>query len=342
MTYYTGKAGLGGMALESTAGTKVTPTIFLPYEDLNDENNPTVVIPKEHRGNLDDAYTAVKTAVDGKVNIKMDAFPEMGLEQLLYGVMGTKNTTGNGTSTPYTHALTQATTAPTFTLWSHIVTADSTMYPRYYTNAMLDSLKISIKEKEAMKIDASFLSNAMQLDSSTTLTPTYSANPDPFVFPDLNFKINDYGSTPAQNTKIQNVEIDIKKSVKQEWIANGSLGAGAQVPTAFELSGKFSLLFEDQAELKKFMGSATATSFSRTVLLRAVTLEFTGKLIPGITPDANYKMTVTMPRVLLNNYKQNYTGDELLKYDFDFRALRDGSTSKTADISIVSKLATIT
>lgn len=340
---YVGKAGWAGMAVEDPGaeGTAVAPTIFVPYEDIGNSDDQTIVYPTEHRGSLDTTFNAIRTSAENKLSLKMDAFPEMGLEHLLYGVFGDKSVTGDGTATPYTHVFEQANVPPTFTFHSGITNTES-MFPKVYSNAMLDSFKFSLKEKEQAKVDAEFATAPVVLDTADE-TPTYSAqDPVPFVFPELKFKWADYGTGATQDMYIQSVDFEIKKNVKTEHTANNELGPSIFASTGFELSGKFSKIFQNLDEYKKFLGSASATKFVNTVMYKNIELEMEGKAIPGVTPVAKYKLNVVIPRVLVTKSDVKYSGDDILKYDFDFRAMKDNVTGKTASATLISKLASIT
>jgi hypothetical protein len=345
MTVYTysGKAGWAGLGIEATPGTQVDPSVYIPYEDIGTKDEDTIVIPTENRGTFDNAYHVVRTAADGQVSLKCDAFPEMGLEHLLYGLFGAKSTATTATNA-YTHTFTQANTAPTFSVHSGLTTADAGAakpIPRVYNYAMVDGFKLDFKEKETVKLDATLESASVNLDT-TPATPTYASNnPRPFVFPDLTFKIADFGSSATQDPYVQTLSLDFKKGVQKEWIANGSLGAGVMVPSIFELSGKFSKIFTDMQYYKDFLGAGSPTAFSRTLLYKNVSFELTGDEIPSSSPSTNYAMTITIPKCLITTNDVKWSGDGVVKNDLDFRAVYDTVTSKTASMTVTSGLSSI-
>jgi hypothetical protein len=344
MTYtYSGKAGWAGIGIEATPGTQVDPSVFIPYEDLSTKDDDTIVIPKENRGTFDNAYHVVRTAADGQVSLKFDAFPEMGLEHLMYGLFGAKSTASGGTSV-YTHSFTQANTVPTFSVHSGLTTSDTGAtkpIPRVYNYGMVDEVKLDFKEKDTVKVDATIESASVELDT-TPATPTYASNnPRPFVFPDLVFKIADFGSSAVQDSYVQTLSLDFKKGVQKEWIANGSLGAGVMVPSIFELTGKFSKIFTDMQYYKDFLGAGSPTKFERTLLYKNVSFELTGDTIESSSPTTSYSMSITIPKCLITTNDVKWTGDGMVKNDLDFRAVYDTVSGKTASATIVSGLTSI-
>lgn len=338
VTKYVGKQGWGGIAIEAVEGTPLDPQVFLPYEDLDGSDDLTTVTPKEHRGSMDDTFSIIRTAAENKITLKMDMFPEMGLEHLLAGAFSTPTYIAEGT-TAYKYTFAQSNVSPTFTIHEGLA-SEGAILPKVYSNAVLDSFKFSVKEKEQAKLDVGFVSKPVSIDT-VDATPTYSAQqPVPFVFPELKFKWNDYGTGVTQDTMIQGVDFEINRAVQTEITANNSLSPSIYAQTGFKLSGKFSRIFQGLTEYKKYLGSASATTFLSTQVYKNAEIELVGKPIPGTTPSTTpYSFKLEIPRILITKNGVKYSGDNIIKEEYDWLAMKDNALGYTARATTVSKLA---
>jgi hypothetical protein len=334
MVAYSGAPAYCGIGI----GANVTPTVYIPYETVNPKTDMTEITPKEHRGRLNTSYNTVRTYADGKFDLKGVAYPEMGLEHLLFAALGTKNSTQLGATVAYEHTITEhQSTRPVITAYTGLNTTDATILPEKFANGALEKLSLSIKDKEELKVDASFIGTAIDLDTAKQ-TATYATNPIPFVFPQLSFKTDVYGGTGVSaDTRLTEFQVDITNNYATQQIANGSMTYGERIPTEYSVSGKCTLVFDGLTEYKKWYGAANATSPQTIPYFQNMQVGLLGK---NIESTHNYQLLMNFPKVQWTDLDFN-RDDDIVKYSFSWVGLEDNVTNKVMDAKVVSRLTAI-
>jgi hypothetical protein len=291
-------------------------------------------IAPEKRGKRAKNFTSVRTGSESRLSVKMDAFPEMGIEHLLYLALGSKGSAIQGAGPAYKHTLTRNDYLPTASFWKNYETVDAGLLPEVYTSCMCDSLSMSIKEEDALKISADFICNPIDI-SQTDKTPSYTPATQPWVWPQLTFKWNDYPGAVAAETRCTNFDLDIKNGVKTKYTADGKLYPGIMLATDFEVTAKLGIAFEDRALEKKWLGASNATTPQTTQVLQNIEIGLQGPLIAS---TYYYQYTIKLPKVLISDL--DVGSGEPAEYGYSLTAL-DDPTNGTMSAEITSKLVSI-
>jgi hypothetical protein len=331
---YTELEEWGALGIESSPGTLIAPSIYLLMESLEPKTDITDYIPPERRGKRAKNYTSVRTGTDTKIQLKMDAFPEAGLEHLWYLALGGKTSAIQGAGPAYKHTMTQAANLPVASIYKNWESADSGLLPEAYAQCMLDSLSLSVKENDACKVTADFISQPIDI-GQTDKTQTYPVV-KPFVFPHMTFKWSDYGTGVASETRCTSFDMELKNGVKTKFTANNNLYPSVFKATDFEVTGKLGIMFEDRTLQKSFLGgTGSQTTVQKTAILKNVEIEMIGELIAS---TYYYTQTIKLPRVLISDLS---TGDDPVEYQYSITAMEDSVTNKTIDAAVTSKLVSI-
>jgi hypothetical protein len=332
---YTDKVEWFGLGI----GGDVDPSIFLPVGELKPSDDTKEYSPKEKRGKLNAKYVSKKTYSTVKIDLKGDMRLDGLLEYLMFAALGTKTSLQQGGTAAYLHTITENNVKPLLTLWKGYTTSDGTIVPKKFANAMLETLGLDIKSEGEGSLSASFKADTVDIDT-TAKTPAYASDPVPFVFPEMDYKIADFGSTPVAATNMTEFSLDIKNTITEKQTSNKSIFPSVRVCSGYEVSGKAGMTFENYNILKEWLGGLTKTSMTPDYVWKNAVVDFTGPLIES---TYYYKTSLTIPYFKVNDYSDP-EGD-LLEYNYGWEAYEKGSIPGTNDFlmkaDLTSKLLAI-
>lgn len=322
-------------------GGNAAPTVFLPTGDISTSPDIKEYAPDQHRGKLNVKFgRARKTGASVKVTAKGDGRLDGLLEYLLYAALGAKSTPAQqGSTTAYKHVFTEANTRPYLTLWRGIMEDGSILTPEKYTNALNSSLQLSNQSEAELQVNAEFACDTIDL-SGADQTPTYSVDSIPFVFPDIDIKLADYGTTAAADTMFTSFEVDIATTITEKQIANQNIFPGVRAPTGYTVNGKFTRIFDNQNMLKEWMGGLANTQITDTYVLKNSTVTWNG---PTIADTYRYQLGLTFPAWYIKD-SEDPSGD-LLEYNCNWETTEMGLSTGVDDMlmkaEVISKLQAI-
>lgn len=239
MALGSGLAAQIGYGVESTAGTVVTPTFFVPLvsESLGQERArlEAAGIIAGRRVLDSDMWNGGPVTVAGDVQHELY---DVGMGSLLKAMFGTSVTTGSG---PYTHTFTPG------GLEDNSLTAqvgrpatDGTVYPFTYGGMKVDSWEIACSAGEIATVGLSFVGMSEQAGSRTVADG-----------------VTTNASTAASSASGAFTDADIGKSISGTGIPAGTTIASVTSSTAIVLSAAATA---DGTGLSFVIGKALATA----------------------------------------------------------------------------------
>ncbi len=277
--------------------------------------NRELLIPDPEIGggrDVADAYLgAVSWSGDFEFYARMKALPT-----LLRGALGSVNT---GTTTGVsTHTITPSDAALLpFLSAQHAVGSGLEVYD--YSDIVVNTLHleaeangylqgtaglIAINETAgATPIDTDALDDATPMMVGTNITLTYNGV-----------------SLPAKS-----FALDINNNFEDDDFRLGSLFLNQLSPKRREVTGSFTIRPENSALWRQavYGGSALTQAGGQTVKQQLVITCQTYEYIPGATPSTTtYGLTITIPKVALQPYALEPSGDDLIENDIEWQALR--------------------
>lgn len=292
--------GYAGFAFETTYGTPVNPQFWVPYDTIKVEDDIKKVEDQARRGVLSKTFAVYNTVQSGKVEMDMDAYPEL-LGYFFKAILGQDTVTGTG---PYTHTFkVMNALPPSMTIFDY-----NTITYRQYPGAVLHDLSLKFDTEDLLKVSAKFESFASVTTTSQTNTDTTT---DPFKGFQATLQL---GGSP--NTNLVGGEISIKRDVKLIYGANNT-----QNPTKFsagriEVTGKLTFDIEDESEWLLYRNGQTPS----------LQLLF--------TRDTNTTLQFTCSKIDITKAHIDRS-QEFLRVDMDFKALYN--TTDAGMIQIVLK-----
>lgn len=327
-----------GIGIETTPGTYMAPSVFLPYANGDPDLGITDSPFQGHIGYRDSNYMTTRDKVDPKFDLKMPAWPENGLEHLLYLLLGSKVSTELGSGPAYSHVMNQANVLPTcsITKWANI---SGQVEPQAWEGCMVNEMKIDMPQPGLINLDVNFLTRELDL-SQTQPTQTFSGA-IPFQFGQCAMQLGTVATpgTLAPFSSPTKFSLDIKNNVSAEHMMDGTLSPNLIVPGPFDVSGHIEFPYADWTELKGYLsGSSTGTSATTTILDRALSITATGA---NIASTYNYLWSLNLPKLNMKALKINDSDKAAIKYAFDFQGKFNGLTSNTISSTVQSKLVSI-
>jgi hypothetical protein len=157
--------------VETTLGTAIAPTAFIPVRSFKPQDNYQYISDKGNRGTLVNTYGEYQGTLSGEYSIDGDAYPTS-FGNLLAAFFGSDTVTG--TATPYSHKFALSPTSPTapsYTLADYYVAGF-----RNWPGARMDKLTIKFTPDAGLTYTAHF----MGFPSATGTAPvstTFATNP---------------------------------------------------------------------------------------------------------------------------------------------------------------------
>lgn len=294
--------------------TPVTPTLWISAQGGGFLTQPNHDYPKEFRKQMESTVKPMRVGQESTGSITTAAYPGGGLETILKAAFGTITTTPLITATAWQHTYTvNQTDLPAYS----VVEGLSNVTPDRYPFAKLKSLKIGLAEDQAVILDTEWLSKSVDrtLDE---MTPSY-ATPAAFTYFDAGVSFDNVATT-----LVESLDMTIDRATEATKTMNASRDPTYILPTDFKTSGSMSLIFDGDAEYKRFLGSSTATSMQSQATPVTLGITFTGPTITGTTP---FKWVMSMQEVYYDSTSFDRLTDGTVKIGFDWTAAKPLTTT---------------
>lgn len=295
-----------GLAFETTYGTAVVPTVFIPYETIKVEDDIKKVADEGRRAVLSKLFQEYASTKQSKVEVDFFAYPDV-LGYFLKAMLGQYAVTGTGA--PYSHKFTETITA----ILSTTLGDFNTVNERKYAGSVLDEFSLKFDTSGAVKASAKFQGKASVI--GTTSTPTFTTLNSIMGF-QLTAKIG--GTT---NLNLVGGEVSFKRDNKLLFTAQNTQDVTKFATGRIECSGKLTFDVEDETELLLYLNGTQPT----------LDLLF--------TYDANTSLDLSFGKVDITKATADRS-QEFLRVDAEFKALWNTTDSGVATVTLKNAVAT--
>jgi hypothetical protein len=310
-----GSLSASGFAKETTFGTPIPATTWLPMTGNTMESDPGWFSPALMMGTRDlQVFNMYGEAKFGGT-VEGPLFPSNAIE-LLIASIGTDAVTGSG---PYVHTITQANTLPSLTVEKVLGDYQSLQFAGCRVS------KLSIKApvgNEPVNISADFMGqSAAVLDTPTAISVT---NEIPFVFAEASVTLDSHA-----RADITNLQLDIDNGLKDTYTYSQLHGPSFLTPVTLKVSGTFDVVWSslDNATYGDYATMEAGT-------LGALALTFTH---PG---GGGYSVALTCPQVALTKYAADVKMEDVIMSSLTFNASMSISVGHTIAAVVTNGVST--
>lgn len=230
-----------GIAKETTFGTAVPATNFIPVTTITPKDNVTLLDDKGMRGAMVETYGQLAGPISGTLDFDGDVFPDT-IGFPLAGILG--DVTETGSAAPYTHTFAVLNSGtgqpPSYTLNDNYAAGN-----RQYSGAKFSELGFKMNADGLLTYSA----KATTFGSVTAATPTTSFTAVPPMV----------GWTGAvqigavTQAGVIDAEVTIKRSVTIVNAVNGSQAPVQLWSGPVSVDGKATIIMEDDTELTRYL-----------------------------------------------------------------------------------------
>lgn len=311
-----GSLSATGLAKETTFGTPVTATTFLPMTENTLEYDPGWFSPQVMMATRDlqvfNMYGEAKLsgAVAGPL------FPSNAME-LFASSIGTDVVTG--TVDPYTHTISQANTLASLTIEKNIGSYQSLQFAGCRVG------KLSVKAPVANQpVDVTYDVSGQSVAILTTPTAVTVVNEIPYVFAEATLTL--FSNARADVTSVQ---IDIENGLKETWTYSGQHGPSFITPVTLHVTGTITVAWSS-------LNDATYGDFTnmQNGTLGALSLVVAH---PG---SPLHNVTITMPQVVLSKFGNDIKMQDIVMSNLTFEASKSLSSGYTIQAVVKNAVST--
>jgi len=308
-----------GVARETTRGTCVNPTYWIPWVNFGFDDKVLSKNSLEALGVIDDSHEKHvlekwgEGVVDGEV--RDDSF---GL--YLYALLGTCSSANVAGST-YDHTFTLANTNQHTSL---TLSTEDPNNDKQYCLAMVSSMDINLVLGELVKYSINFISRESHDTAADSDKGSFGVE-DKFRCVDATFKLaaNRAGLSGASATKLQSLTISFNKNLLRKHML-GTVSPDDIINQAFAVEGSFTLPYEDQT-YRNLMLDNTYQAMELEVKNESVTYG----------DGSNPTITITLPRCGFMDWTPSRPKGTLAEQTIGFKGYRDHANSEDSVYSIV-------
>lgn len=303
MTKFVGRLGTLGLAVESTRGTAVSPTHFVPYSTMSFQDTVEEAREEEAMGVLADSdskYVVMKMA-EGEVESQLR---DKALGVILTGLVGASpSTSGSGT---YTHTYTLSNTNQGKSLsiyWSDPDRSDM------YKLGMLDSFTINVETNAIVNYTMGFKSKTAR--DWTAQNENFTSLGSKFLHQHLQVRLasNIAGLSAATPISLKNLELNIARNV--DFDSNmGTVEPEDILNQQLSIEGSFTLNLEDDT-YRDYMLNGT---------YRAMEVYLYG--------SSSSSLKFQFPRVDFSQWEPDFSLDDIAKQKVNFKCNYDAANAQ--------------
>lgn len=310
MSLLTGRQGYIGYALETTPGTpEASPVVFLPTTDNSFEDKHEKLLDISSRASRIKDHDALKGKQwgEGDLGLYLDA---TNAGYLLKAALGNEVKTDVQASPNVDNhqffVTASGNTAKTATLWNFRGSDPSV---KRYTRVAVDTLELEVTNDGLATVTASLMGSNGTKVSAPTLTTT-SGTIFTWCGASLQFGDTVAAARLATATKITNFKMSLANNLELVY------RSGSCVPDAItlgdaEVTGEYTLLFEDDTELDAYINNSR----------RSMVMTLTGASIGGVTEQ----LELVFERMVLDDKSIETGQDSLFAMTGNYRAINDGA-----------------
>lgn len=316
MTKVIGRLSAIGIGKETTAGTSVAPSYWIPVRSIDFDDKANYIDNDSAMGRIEELNDSdinqlwAEGSFEGKIFLN-----SVGMEMV--GIFGQSPTSAQRTTTgvyDHTFALLNSNSHKSLTVGYK----DSLLDLRY-AYAMVDSWKFEAALDDYVKRTIS-LKSKKSASASNTVAITDEIE---FIPSMMNVYIEDAQASLAGGTpvKITNVQFEIKKNVEANFVL-GSNEPDSLNNKQVSVEGSFEAYFESTTQ-RDYVFNGTAKAMR-------VDMKDAGTII-GSSGSHNPQLYFDLYRVRFTEFNRGWDSNDILKYTINFKAVY--SVSDTAMIA---------
>jgi hypothetical protein len=316
--------GYFGVGVETTPGTAVAPTKFLPVKDVDFPIESNFIEIREIRGSRQ-AYSTFDGPVRPSINFTSSFYPSGAMGVILKGLFGSVATAASGASaTAKAHTFGDAAVLPSlsFERSDARVFGQGVILERV-NGCKIESVGFSCAYGE--DVEVSVAAQGLGFPTSPGSKPaTFTAYPagDPFIFTGASITV---GGTA--NNLFKSIDFEFTNTLERQEALRGTREAYKMYEGGLDCSLSGTMIFDD---LTMYTNLKNATSFSLVV-------SFAGAQIASDGPGAiNYGATFTFPKVKVSSFGIPMTAGEVMEADVEFEVQFDSATSKIVGVVLTN------
>lgn len=315
--------GYFGIGVESTPGTSVAPTKFLPVKDVDFPVETDFIEIREIRGSRQ-AYSTFDGPVRPNVNFTTSFYPALGMGVLLKGLFGAVTTAPAGTSVvAFTHTFGDAASLPSLSMER--------------SDARASGQGIILQRVNGVKVESMGFSCAYGEDVEVSVSgqglgfpTTPGSKPGTFTYPSMNPFIFTGASVEVDgvvNNLFKSLNFEFTNTLERQEALRGTREAYKIYEGGLDCTLSGTLIFDDLVLYDKLKNSQYLT----------VTATFIGDLADAVpTPDIFYTARFHWPKVKISSFGIPMTAGEVMEADVEFDVSFDFATSKLVDVQLTN------
>lgn len=306
--------GYVGFGIESTEGTFVSPSTYLPVTSFSFDDSNDYMVPDQIRGSRDRSI-ALPGPYSTSGSLDIELVPN-GIVPLIYSALAADSAS---TSTYYTsptsyyiHSLTAGKDSPyTFTFES---SAGDILYRRY-GGIRVNTMEIQASFGEIVTASFGLEGTTRAIYSGPYASESF-AQVVPFHFTDSKIQL-----ASVDKVNVKSFTFGINNNIDRIGTLRRTRAYKRTVMGMRDVSLSMTLDFQDATDYQRFLDE---DEFS-------ITLDFEAGYISG-TSGPKYSFTISIPRVRYNNTSVPISGGDYIEQSVDCQILRplDGSPILTA------------
>lgn len=319
-----------GVGIESTPGTSVTASKYLPFVTCTVRGIQEPIVDEAAKGVRDKIWGAITGTKHGEGDIEIYADVE-NAAYLLYPALGTvSSTTASGESAVYVHTITRKSSNPPKTL---TIIYNDTQDTRKYVYSAINTLEFNVTDGLAT-ISASFLS---KFPSSGTGSQAVTEERI-LAFKDYTIKFGS-GSTgtaalvaadAATAIPIRSFSLKVNNNAEAQYLSGDN--DAAQVSwKQLEVGGEYVLFFENTTDRSHYETLLTGSD-----AVRAMVVSFTGDSIGSAETE---EIQIRIPNFHLSDRTTDTSTSGFITENPTFVAQYDPNETKSIQILITNQTA---
>jgi hypothetical protein len=316
--------GYFGIGIETTPGTAVPPTKFLPVKDVDFPIETDFIELREIRGSRQ-AYSTFDGPVRPNVSFTSSFYPAGAMGVLLKGLFGTSSAAQVATSTiAWTHTFGDAAVLPSLSMERSDARADGAGVILQRLNGVkVESMGFSAAYGEDVEVSVQgqglgFPTTPGAKPVSFTNTPTMN----PFIFTGAAIEVDG-----VANNLFKSIDFEFTNTLERQESLRGTREAFKMYEGGLDCTLSGTLIFDDLILYNKLKNSEYLT----------VTAMFTGDLAdPATTPDTFFTARFHWPKVKVSSFGIPMTAGEVMEADVEFNVSFDFATNKLVDVQLTN------
>lgn len=302
MTKFVSSRGTLGLAIETTRGTPLSSTVWIPWAKMSFKDIIASSAEDQGMGVIDDQDSFYVTMQMGEGDIDAEVY-DRALGYIFTSLLGGLPTTIG--SNPYTHAFSVSQTNQTKSLSLYWKDPDrSYMFPL----AVVESFKITVAPNGKVEYTIHFKSKRAR--DWTAQTTDFTTLGSKFLHQHLQFRLasNIAGLSAATTLSLKNLELNFNRSTMFDEVM-GTAEPEDILSQRLGIEGSLTLNLEDD----------TYRNYMLANTYRAMEIKFLA--------SANSSLTMQFPRVNFSQWEPDYALNEIAKQKVNLKANYDSANA---------------